>query len=92
MIESQVQFVLHCLRLLDAEKAPHLEADASATRDFNARLQRDMRKMVFSSGCKAWYTDEQDHNFKLWPYSASRYVIEGKLFRDKDITPQVQGR
>ena len=92
MIESQVQFVLHCLRLLDAGKAPHLEADASATRDFNTRLQRDMRKMVFSSGCKAWYTDEQDHNFTLWPYSASRYVIEGKLFRDKDITPQVQGR
>ena len=32
--------------------------------------------MVFSGGCGAWYTDEADHNFTLWPHSASRFVAE----------------
>ena len=85
MIESQVQFVLRCLGLLDSGKVRHLDPDPSATEQFNARLQRAMRKMVFSGGCNAWYTDATDWNFTLWPYSASRFVAEMKLLRAKDL-------
>ncbi len=76
MIESQVQYVLQCLDLMDRESLALIEPEQEATRSFNRRLQKDMRRMVFSSGCKAWYTDENDHNFTLWPYSALRYLAE----------------
>ena len=32
--------------------------------------------MVFSGGCGAWYTDKNDYNYTLWPYSAFRYLYE----------------
>lgn len=76
MIEAQARFVTRCLRLLARRGASHVEPTAEATRRFNHRIQRDMERMVFSGGCHAWYTDEQDHNFTLWPYSALRFVAE----------------
>ena len=30
----------------------------------------------FGGGCRAWYTDEHDHNFTLWPRSVARYRRE----------------
>ena len=44
--------------------------------NYNARLQRDIKKMVFSGGCGSWYTDDNDYNFTLWPYSAARFLWE----------------
>jgi len=76
MIESQVQYVLQCLDLMDRESLKLIEPEQEATRDFNRRLQKDMGRMVFSSGCNAWYTDENDFNFTLWPYSALRFLAE----------------
>ena len=59
-------------------KARHLahRPDAGSDARFNDRLQRDMKKMVFSGGCDAWYTDKDDVNFTLWPYSALRFLME----------------
>ena len=36
----------------------------------------DVKPMVFSGGCNAWYTDANDRNFTLWPYSAARFLAE----------------
>ncbi len=76
MIESQARFVIHCLRLLAREGARHVEPTTEATEAFNHRIRRDMRQMVFSGGCNAWYTDANDHNYTLWPYSAARFCVE----------------
>ncbi len=76
MIEAQARFVTRCMRLLARHGARHVEPTADATDRFNARIQRDMKQMVFSGGCQAWYTDENDHNFTLWPYSALRFCAE----------------
>jgi cation diffusion facilitator CzcD-associated flavoprotein CzcO len=86
MIESQVQFVLRCLQFLETREVQQLDPDPAATERYNARLQRDMRKMVFSGGCGGWYTDDADRNFTLWPYSASRFVAELKQFRARDFS------
>jgi hypothetical protein len=43
---------------------------------YSKRLQRAMQRMVFSGGCNAWYTDSSDRNYKLWPYSALRFLAE----------------
>lgn len=76
MIESTVNYVIKCLELMNANGLKHLDPDPQVVAQYNHRLQRDMKKMVFSGGCDAWYTDNNDHNFTLWPYSAARFIFE----------------
>ena len=76
MIESQVQYILKCLKLMERENMSHLDPAPDVVTKYNARLQRDMKRMVFSGGCNAWYTDAHDRNYTLWPYSACRFLAE----------------
>jgi cation diffusion facilitator CzcD-associated flavoprotein CzcO len=76
MIESQVKYVIECLELMEREGIAQLDPDPEVVARYNQRLQADLKKMVFSGGCGSWYTDHNDHNFTLWPYSAFRYCIE----------------
>jgi cation diffusion facilitator CzcD-associated flavoprotein CzcO len=87
MIESQADFVVNCMRLMDKHGIARLDPTPDATTRFNRRIQRDMQKMVFSGGCGAWYTDADDVNFTLWPYSALRFLMELHLpRRDEFVT------
>jgi cation diffusion facilitator CzcD-associated flavoprotein CzcO len=76
MIESQADFVVNCMQLMDKHGIARLDPTPEATMRFNRRIQRDMKKMVFSGGCGSWYTDDNDVNFTLWPYSALRFLME----------------
>lgn len=76
MIESQAQYILKCLKLMEQEGLAHLDPAPEVVAEYNDRLQRDMKGMVFSGGCNSWYTDENDRNFTLWPYSAVRFLAE----------------
>ena len=54
MIESQVQHVMSCLRLLAKDKAETVEVRAPALRRFNDGIQRRLRHAVWSEGgCRA---------------------------------------
>ena len=88
MIESQVQYVLGCLGLMEREGVEQLDPDPEVVRQYNQRLQRDMKGMVFSGGCNAWYTDANDHNFTLWPYSAVRFIAELWRVKKSDFSVQ----
>ena len=61
---------------MDRHNLKHLDPDPVITARYNERLQKDMQHMVFSGGCNAWYTDDNDRNFTLWPYSAARFLLE----------------
>jgi cation diffusion facilitator CzcD-associated flavoprotein CzcO len=75
MIEAQVSYVLKSLALLERQRTPWMEPLPEAARRFNDRLQRGLARTVFGAGCGAWYTDEKDQNFTLWPYSTPRYFL-----------------
>ena len=85
MIESQTQYILKCLAMMDREGLDQLDPDPFVTAQYNRRLQKDMKRMVFSGGCNAWYTDANDRNFTLWPYSAVRYITELLRVRKSDF-------
>jgi cation diffusion facilitator CzcD-associated flavoprotein CzcO len=85
MIESQTQYVLQCLDWMEREGISQLDPDPQIVADYNARLQRDLKKMVFSGGCNAWYTDDKDQNFTLWPYSAARFIAEQRRPRKSEF-------
>ena len=85
MIESQVQHVLSCLRLLTEEKAGSIEVRPSAQRKFNDRMQRRLSKAVWSEGgCKSWYLDEHGVNRTLWPGFTFEYWARTRNARGRD--------
>jgi cation diffusion facilitator CzcD-associated flavoprotein CzcO len=68
MIESQCNYVLSALRLMDERGAAELDVRAEAQAAYNARLQERMRGTVWTSGgCASWYLDANGRNSTLWP-------------------------
>jgi hypothetical protein len=86
MIEAQARFVARCLRRLDRLGARHVEPTEETTDRFNRRLQNAMGRMVFSGGCGAWYTDATDFNYTLWPWSATRFVLDFLRRPERELT------
>jgi cation diffusion facilitator CzcD-associated flavoprotein CzcO len=68
MIETQIQHVLSCLRILARERAGTLEVSPEALRRYNGGLQKRLRRAVWSAGgCTSWYLDQDGINRTLWP-------------------------
>jgi cation diffusion facilitator CzcD-associated flavoprotein CzcO len=67
MIESQVQYIADCLRVLRRRNARAMNLRPDVQRDYNARLQHDMRRSVWSSGCHSWYQTRSGKVTALWP-------------------------
>jgi cation diffusion facilitator CzcD-associated flavoprotein CzcO len=76
MIESQAKYAVQCIEWMEREALAHIDPDPAVVARYNDRLQRAMQRMVFSGGCNAWYTDDTDRNYTLWPYSAFRFLLE----------------
>lgn len=75
MIEAQVRFILRALKSLERLQATRMEPRLESMTKFNRSLRNGLSKTVYGGGCNAWYTDENDHNFTLWPYSTLRYFL-----------------
>jgi cation diffusion facilitator CzcD-associated flavoprotein CzcO len=85
MIESQVQHVMSCLRLLARQERDTIEAGAAAQRRFNDGIQRRLRRAVWSAGgCKSWYLDADGVNRALWPGFSFEYWARTRRARRAD--------
>lgn len=67
MIESQLNYVLDCLRFMDGHRVRAIEPRPEAQKAFNETLRQRMRTTVWASGCASWYLDAQGYNSTLWP-------------------------
>ncbi|MFC6882713.1 MULTISPECIES: flavin-containing monooxygenase [Actinomadura] len=68
MVETQIQHVLSCLRLVQDGGAEAIEPKPEASRRFNDRMQRRLRRAVWNEGgCQSWYLDDKGVNRTLWP-------------------------
>jgi cation diffusion facilitator CzcD-associated flavoprotein CzcO len=85
MIESQIQHVLSCLRLIARDKADAIEVVESAQRRYNDALQRRLRRAVWSEGgCRSWYLDAEGINRTLWPGFTFEYWARTRRARPGD--------
>ncbi len=85
MIESQIQHVLSCLRILSRERASTIEARTPPTREYNDALQRRLRRAVWSAGgCRSWYLDDGGVNRALWPGFSFEYWARTRRARRSD--------
>jgi cation diffusion facilitator CzcD-associated flavoprotein CzcO len=68
MIESQCNYVLSALQLMQERGAAELDVRPEAQAAYNARVQEQMRGTVWTAGgCASWYLDAQGRNTTLWP-------------------------
>jgi cation diffusion facilitator CzcD-associated flavoprotein CzcO len=67
MIESQISYILDCLKTIDRRGEQVVEVRASSEISYNLEMQRRMKGTVWTSGCSSWYLDAQGHNTTIWP-------------------------
>jgi cation diffusion facilitator CzcD-associated flavoprotein CzcO len=68
MIESQCNYVLDALRLMEAGGAAEVEVRPEAQAAYNKSIQEQMRGTVWTEGgCASWYLDAKGRNSTLWP-------------------------
>ncbi|HEX2316291.1 MAG TPA: NAD(P)/FAD-dependent oxidoreductase [Thermomonospora sp.] len=85
MIEVQIQHILSCLRLLAERRADTIEPRPDATRRFNDRLHRRLRRAVWNEGgCNSWYLDANGVNRTLWPGFTFEYWLTSRRARPAD--------
>lgn len=90
MIETQIQHVMSCLRILSREKAATIDVQAPALREYNDRLQRRLRRAVWNAGgCESWYLDEAGVNRTLWPGFTFEYWARTRRARRADYNVEI---
>jgi cation diffusion facilitator CzcD-associated flavoprotein CzcO len=74
MIEAQLGYVLKALDLMDATGSRVIEARPEAQAAYNARIQRQLRDSVWTTGgCASYYLDDTGRNTTLWPHRAAAF-------------------
>jgi cation diffusion facilitator CzcD-associated flavoprotein CzcO len=68
MIESQLTYVMGCLRTLEQRDAKVFEVRPDVVARYNDELERQMEGTVWTAGqCQSWYLDDTGRNTTLWP-------------------------
>lgn len=67
MLESQVRYVLCCIRALQAEPGSAMDVKPDRLRDFSTTIQEKLRTTVWETGCHSWYLDRNGKNTVNWP-------------------------
>lgn len=67
MLESQVRYVLSCIRTLQAEPGVAMDVKPDRLRDFSTTVQEKLKTSVWESGCHSWYLDKNGKNTVNWP-------------------------
>jgi cation diffusion facilitator CzcD-associated flavoprotein CzcO len=67
MIESQLNYIIDCLRIMRRRKQQTVEVRPEIQKAFNIEMQKRMQRTVWTSGCASWYLDASGKNTTLWP-------------------------
>ena len=74
MIESQIQYVVDCLRKMRQEGLETVEVRPEVQAAFNEEVQARMPDTVWmTGGCSSWYLDPTGRNTTLWPDFTFRF-------------------
>jgi cation diffusion facilitator CzcD-associated flavoprotein CzcO len=86
IMESQVNYVLDYLRLLDqAGPGAYLDVKPEAQRQYNEILQQKLGTTVWASGCQSWYLNAQGKNTTLLPALTATFRRATKRVKRQDF-------
>jgi cation diffusion facilitator CzcD-associated flavoprotein CzcO len=81
MIESQIAYVMDCLRAMERRGIEAVEVRTEAQAAFNEDVQRRLSGAVWSTGgCSSWYLDASGRNSTLWPGTTWRFRRQVRRF------------
>ncbi|MCH8500749.1 MAG: NAD(P)/FAD-dependent oxidoreductase [Aliidiomarina sp.] len=66
MLESQMHYVLQCLRALERHRAVTMDVKPERQQHYVTKLQKKLDNTVWSSGCSSWYLDDNGRNVVNW--------------------------
>lgn len=67
MLESQFQYVLGCLRVLQKHPGAAMDVRKDSLERYSSVIQEELEGSVWSSGCSSWYLDANGKNTLNWP-------------------------
>ena len=81
MIESQIEYILDCLRQMDERGLDTVEVRPDVQAAFNEEVQARMPQTVWlTGGCSSWYLDPTGRNTTLWPDWTFRFRQRTRSF------------
>ncbi len=85
MIEAQTRYTMDCLNWLWSGLAQSIEVRKDVQRAFNDKLDADMKRTVWMSGCKSWYLNADGTNSTIWPSFTLSYWWKTHSARKADF-------
>lgn len=73
MIECQITYMVDCIRKLSESKMEVMTLRPQVLSDFVSWVDNEMKKRIFSHGCRSYYTNSDGVNFTLWPSDAKSF-------------------
>ncbi|MGE8154551.1 flavin-containing monooxygenase [Pseudomonas vancouverensis] len=68
IIESQMNYILDCIRTLKARDLRSIEVRPEAERTYTEMIHREMERTVWKSGgCHSWYQSKSGHVIAMFP-------------------------
>jgi cation diffusion facilitator CzcD-associated flavoprotein CzcO len=83
MIEAQVGYILDAIRQIDQRGLVRIDVKRAVMDEYNAGLQRDLAKSVWSADKQSWYKLADGTITNNWPHSTIRYR---RLLRRADLS------
>lgn len=84
MIESQVNYILQLLDVVERTKCHAIMVKPQVHDEFNQQLQAQLKNTIWQSGCVSWYQNTSGKNFALWPHYTWQYWLKTKTVNMSD--------
>jgi cation diffusion facilitator CzcD-associated flavoprotein CzcO len=84
IIESQINYVMSCLRTLNRRKLRYMDVRPDVQSRFNQDLQSRMEGTIWASGCTSWYQARDGKITTLWPGFTVEYRARTLRANPKD--------
>lgn len=73
MVESQVQYILQCMRHMQSNGMGEIEVTPEAVAKFDLRVQKKLRGTVWAGNCTSWYKKADGSITNNWYGAALEY-------------------
>jgi cation diffusion facilitator CzcD-associated flavoprotein CzcO len=80
MIESQVAYILSCLRTMERRGIQTVEVRPEVLERFTSEIQQRTQNTAWNSGCTSWYLDASGHNTTIWPGFSLEFRLRTRHF------------
>jgi len=82
--EAQIRHSVQAIQKLMREGLRSVTVKQSVQDEYNRKIQKRMKHMVWNSGCNSWYLNDDGSNHSLFPGFAAEYVVRSRNFDPAD--------